>query len=184
MLWLRRFPARDQTGARMNATQLRYTDGPSVEAAIVLDASNASIWALVTDIQLPARFSSEFRGAEWLDGAERPALGARFVGRNEHPAVGRWETTSTVTSFEPGVVFGWAIGDPDAPSASWRFTLSPDGSAVRLAQWMQIGPGRSGLSPAIDAMPDKEAKIIGRRLEEHRRNMVANLEGIKAILTS
>ena len=33
---------------------------------------------------------------------------------------------------------------------------------------------------AIDAMPDKESKILHRRLEEHRANMQANLEGIKS----
>lgn len=46
---------------------------------------------------------------------------------------------------------------------------------------MRMGPSRSGLSPAIDAMPDKESKIIRRRLNEHHTNMTANLEGIKAL---
>jgi hypothetical protein len=44
-----------------------------------------------------------------------------------------------------------------------------------------MGPGRSGLNIAIDAMPDKEERIIERRLSEHRANMTATLAGIKAI---
>ena len=50
-----------------------------------------------------------------------------------------------------------------------------------LKQWMRIGPARSGLNAAIDRMPDKEERIIERRLDEHRRNMTATLEGIKAL---
>ena len=147
----------------------------------MIDAPADVVWALVSDIQLPARFSSEFRGAEWLDGATEPALAARFVGRNQHSAIGDWETVSTVVEFEPGRVFGWAVGDPDQPSARWRFTLTPEGSQTRLSQWMQMGPARSGINVAIDAMPDKESKILHRRLGEHRTNMQANLEGIAAL---
>jgi hypothetical protein len=44
---------------------------------------------------------------------------------------------------------------------------------------MRMGPAPSGLNIAIDAMPDKEEKIIARRLAEHQRNMAATLEGIK-----
>jgi hypothetical protein len=46
---------------------------------------------------------------------------------------------------------------------------------------MRMGPAPSGLSIAIEAMPDKEEKIIARRLAEHERNMRANLEGIKLL---
>ncbi len=44
-----------------------------------------------------------------------------------------------------------------------------------------LGPARSGLSRAIDAMPDKEERIVARRLDEHRANMVKTIEGIKAL---
>ena len=50
---------------------------------------------------------------------------------------------------------------------------------TRLRQWARLGPGPSGLSMAIESMPDKEQRIIARRLEEHRTNMTATLAGIK-----
>jgi len=43
---------------------------------------------------------------------------------------------------------------------------------------MQMGPARSGINVAIDAMPDKEARILSRRLSELRANMEATLHGI------
>lgn len=166
----------------MELAELRYRDCPTVEVALTIAASPEAVWALVCDIRLPARFSSEFLGAEWIDGATASGAGARFVGRNRHSAIGEWETTSTVCDYEPGRRFGWAVGDADHPSAIWRFILEPDGTGTRLTQWMQIGPARSGINLAIDAMPDKESKILHRRLGEHRANMEATLMGIKRLL--
>jgi uncharacterized protein YndB with AHSA1/START domain len=162
--------------------ELRYADGPSTEASIDIEAPPERVWALVSDLQLPARFSTEFQGAELLDGAEVPAAGARFVGRSHHPAIGSWETTSTITIFDPPRVFAYDVDGTDGrPSASWRFSLAPTVDGTRLTQQMRMGPGRSGINPAIDAMPDKESKILHRRLGEHRANMEATLAGIKAL---
>lgn len=111
----------------------------------------------------------------------RAALGAQFRGRNHHEAVGTWETVSTIAEFEPERLFGWAVGDIEVPAARWRFSLEPEGSGTRLRQWMQIGPGESGISALIEQMPDKEARILRRRLREHHANMTATLAGIKEL---
>ena len=165
--------------ATVDAAELRYADCPTTEAEVVIDAAPSIVWALVCDIQTPAEFSSEFQGGQWLEGATGPALGATFLGRNHHEARGSWETVSTICEFEPEQVFGWAVGDPEVPAAQWRFTLEPDGSGTRIRQWMQMGPGESGISELIRQMPDKEHRIIRRRLAEHQANMTATLAGIK-----
>ena len=161
--------------------ELRYSDCPTTQAEVLIAAPAPIVWALVCDIQLPARFSSEFDGGEWLDGASRPALGARFTGRNHHPAVGRWETTSTICEYQPEQVLGWAVGDPGWPGARWRFTLAAQAGGTRLTQWMQIGPAPSGISAAIEARPDKESAILHRRLAEHQANITATLAGIREL---
>ena len=162
--------------------ELRYVDGPSTEATIDVAAPCERVWALVSDLQLPARFSNEFQGAELLVGATEPAVGARFVGRNRHPAIGSWETTSTIVAFDAPRTFAYDVDGVDGrPSASWRFTIEPTDDGCRVTQSMRMGPGRSGINPAIDAMPDKESKILHRRLAEHRSNMEATLAGIKEL---
>ena len=163
--------------------ELRYSDCPTTQADVLIAAPAPVVWALVCDIQLPARFSNEFNGAEWLDDATAPALGARFTGRNYHPATGSWETTSTICEYQPGQVLGWAVGDPDRPSARWRFALTAgaDGTSTRLRQWMQMGTAPSGINLAIEAMPEKESRILRRRLAEHTANMTATLAGIKEL---
>ena len=42
-----------------------------------------------------------------------------------------------------------------------------------------MGPAPSGLTIAITAMPEKEERIVARRLAEYEANMRATLEGIK-----
>lgn len=163
---------------------MRYADGPTVEVEIHIDAPASRVWELVSDIELPARFSAEFQGARWLDGATGPAVGTKFEGTNEHPRVGTWTTTSYVVACEPERILAWNVTDPDQPSASWRYELEPEGDGTRLKQWMRMGPARSGLNIAIDAMPDREEEIVARRQQEHTRNMTLTLEGIKSLAES
>jgi hypothetical protein len=73
------------------------------------------------------------------------------------------------------------VEDPDNPTATWRFTVLPDAGGTLLRQWMQMGPARSGLSLAIDRMPDKEQKIVFVRLREFETNMTATVEAIKKL---
>lgn len=153
---------------------MKYEDGPSVEVETTIDAEESVIWELVSDVTTPARFSTELQEVHRIDEH-------RFTGRNEHQAVGEWETTCTIIAADPHRTFSWVVGDPAFPSATWKFTMERVGGRTRLRQWMQMGPAPSGLTPAIRAMPDKEGRIIERRLEEHRRNMQAVVDGIKRL---
>ena len=46
---------------------VKYADGPTVEVDVLVTAPIERVWVLVSDIELPARFSSEFLGARWID---------------------------------------------------------------------------------------------------------------------
>ena len=165
----------------MEWTGARYADKPTVEVRIWVDAPPARVWELVSDIGLMPSMSSELQSVAWLDGANGPTAGARFTGRSKHEALGEWETTSYVVEFEPERVFGWAVGDPANPSALWRFRLEPKDGGTELSEWMQLGPARSGLSFAIDRMPDKEQKIVFVRMREFERSITVTLEQLKAL---
>lgn len=163
---------------------MKYADGPSVEVQTEIAAPIETVWALISDIEIPARFSEEVLGVEWDDPGAEATVGARFTGHNRHERAGEWSASCVVVAYDPPHAFGWVVNDPDKPSASWRFTLEAAGSGVRLHQWGQMGPGTSGLTPAIEAMPHKEDQIIERRLAEHRTNMQATVDGIKGLAES
>jgi uncharacterized membrane protein len=162
-------------------TGARYADKPTVQVQTWIDASPQRVWALVSDVELMPTMSEELQSVEWLDRATEPVAGARFVGHSKHEALGEWATTSEVIECEPERVLAWAVEDVRNPTAIWRFRLEPKDGGTQLSQWMQMGPARSGLSFAIDRMPDKEQKIVFVRMREFERNMTATLAHIKKL---
>ncbi|MGW2525105.1 SRPBCC family protein [Streptomyces sp. NPDC001617] len=171
---------------------MRFAEEPRVGCDVHIEAEPSRVWGLVTDIGLPARLSPELQRVQWLDGAEGPEIGARFAGYNHHRLVGDWRTVSHVVELEEQRVFGWAVVDPDGrygdpapdparPLAVWRFELEPEGTGSRLRQVARIGPGRSGISLAIDRTPEREEAIVAFRLAELRTNIEATLLGIKEL---
>lgn len=163
----------------MEWTGAVYADAPTVEVSTWIDAPVARVWELASDITVMPACSPELQRVEWLDGSDEPRVGARFVGYNSHPALGEWSTESEIVEYEPQRVIAWAIGDAENPTATWRLSLSPEGTGTRLAQWAQMGPAPSGLSLAIARMPDKEQKIVFNRLREFESGMQCVLEHIK-----
>ncbi|MQY40152.1 hypothetical protein SRB17_81820 [Streptomyces sp. RB17] len=168
----------------MEWTGARYADKPTVEVRTWIGAAPERVWKLVSDVELMPDLSDELQSIEWLDGAARPDVGARFVGRSKHDALGEWATTSTVVECIPERMFAWAVADPEHPTAVWRFRLEPRDGGTDLTESVQMGPARSGLSFAIDRMPEKEQKIVFVRMREFERNMTATLERIKKLAES
>ena len=163
----------------MEWTGARYADNPTVQVQTWIDVLPGRVWELVSDIELMPTMSQELQSVEWLDGASAPAVGAKFIGRSKHESLGEWATTSHVIECEPERVFAWAVEDPANPTAIWRFRLEPKDGGTELSEWMQMGPARSGLSFAIDRMPEKEQKIVFVRMREFEQNMAATLAHIK-----
>jgi hypothetical protein len=172
----------DSTGYVRYHSAVRYRDCPTVEVSERIVGDRAAIWAAVTDITLPVRFSPELQKVEWLDGADHVTVGARFRGYNKHDKLGEWHTDSSVVEVEDGARWVWAVGGGDQPAATWGLEVDPTSDGAIVRQWARLGPGPSGLSAAIAAMPDKEGRIVAGRLAEFEAGIRANLAGIKALI--
>ena len=109
--------------------QVRFADGPGTIVETDIKAPAAAVWALVTDLNVPAAFSTEFLGARWE--SEDRGVGATFLARNHHPAVGEYQMRCWVDAREENRAFGWRTADP-----------GPARRAVAL---------RPGASPRADA---------------------------------
>ncbi|GAA1756259.1 MULTISPECIES: SRPBCC family protein [Streptomonospora] len=168
---------------------MRLADGPRTECERLVAAPSARVWELVTDIGLPAEHSPELMRAEWLGGDGVPALGARFAGYNRNRRLGDWRTVSEVVELVPEQVFAWAVldadgrfgppaDDPEHPMAVWRYTLRPRAGGTLLRHEVRLGPGRSGLTVAVDRMPDLEEPLVLGRLDELRAGMETTLRGL------
>ncbi|MGH3725049.1 MAG: SRPBCC family protein [Mycobacterium sp.] len=157
---------------------MRYRDCPTIEVSQRMSGSITDAWALVTDITLPTQCEGELITTEWLDGADSVAVGARFKGTNGGDG-SEWSTVSVITEVEPESRWVWnVLSGSDNFAASWGFEVEPASDGVIVRQWGRLGPGPSGLTPAIEEMPEKEARIVSRRLQEWRAGMEANLHEI------
>jgi hypothetical protein len=170
----------DGAGAVDKAMLVRYADTPTTEVSTWIDAPPLVVWSLVADIDLMPALSDELQAVEWVAPATGPAVGASFRGYNQQGG-GQWSTVSSIVDYEPGRVFGWAVGNVDHPGAIWRFTLRPERGGTCLTQWVQMGPGRSGISMAIDAHPHREFALVAGRMRNFARGMTRNLAAIKAM---
>ena len=158
---------------------MRMSDAPSVEVHLTVAAPPERVWELVSDVTRVSDWGAECVTAEWLDGADGPAVGVRFVGHQLWKGF-QWDTTSTVIEAEQGISFAWAVEDPTNPAATWRYHLRCDESGNTVVRYRAVmGPGPSYLTARIARRPDREECLIARRLEEHEQNMMTTLQAIK-----
>jgi Polyketide cyclase / dehydrase and lipid transport len=158
---------------------MKLSDAPSTQTSTHVDALPDVVWPVATDLTCFGEWSPEHRGGHWLDGADGSAAGHRFEGEQHHEAVGSWTTVATVVECDPPHRYSWAVGDLDQPGATWLLTVKAEDGDTRLTHHVTVGPGPSGISQAIEAMPDKEERILQRRLGELEAGMRAVLEGIR-----
>lgn len=158
---------------------MRYRDQPTVEVTQRVHCDLATAWNHVTDITVPTRCSSELQSVEWLDGADRVAVGARFRGHNQNSAIGEWQTACEVVEVDEQSRWVWNVVGHDGPVATWGFEVEQTSDGVLIRQWARMGPAPSGLTTIIAAQPEREARIVARRLSDWQRGMAANLEWIR-----
>jgi hypothetical protein len=168
-------------------------DETKIQVTLDIHATSEKIWNVISDINMPAKFSDEFLGAQWLDGLDGPVLHARFTGKNAKPPMGEWETLSVVTALEQGTTFEWsvfdAVGtfsdipvDKQQPIAIWRFDIQQRDEGCLLFYTATLGLGDSGLSRVLRLKPENRPEILARRMQAWRTNMEATLAGIQSII--
>ncbi len=147
-------------------------------------ASASAIWEACIDPSLPVDNSPELVAAEWDPEGPPPGPGARLLGRNRRGDI-EWSTTSHVVEWEPNQGWSYEVGVGANAASQWWFSLDDhrDGT-VTVTQKVRLGPGKSGLTDAIERKPELEESIIERRLQFMATAMKANLEAIEARATS
>ena len=87
-------------GGHREGRTMRYRDLPTVEVTQRVRCDVPTAWALVTDISLPVRCSSELQASSGSMAPIAVEVGARFHGRSKHEAFGEWSTVCEVVEVE------------------------------------------------------------------------------------
>jgi len=137
-------------------------------------APSDQVWRMITDVTRIGEWSPETVAAEWLDGAEGAAVGAKFKGRNKRR--GAWSTTCTVTAATPGRDFAFCVGKGET---TWRYDLAPVDGGCRVTESFEIvrAPGPVGrLLTRVGAgvtWAEREGDLVSGMQETLRRLKVA-----------
>ena len=114
--------------------------------------------------------------AEWIGGANGPALGARYRGhvkRNENWPALYW-TTCEITACVPGEVFEFAVMMRNRPVNTWRYEFrATDDGGTDVTESFDLG----------DNLFTKIWRPLGGVLRERRneRDMLRTLQRVKAV---
>lgn len=109
-------------------------------ARVTVNRPPDEVWAAVADITRMGEWSPECVAARWVDGADGPAVGARFEGDNVVKVAGRtvkrWTTTSEVTACEPGATFQFVAEG----MTTWRYSFAPAGDGTEVTETFSYEP--------------------------------------------
>jgi hypothetical protein len=79
--------------------------------------------------------------AEWLGGANGPALGAKFRGHVKRNEIGPvYWTTCEITACEPGREFGFSVLLGDRAVNNWHYRLAPSAAGTDVTESFRLNP--------------------------------------------
>lgn len=109
------------------------------EASVTITAPAEAVWAVVSDVTRVGEWSGECKGCAWVDGANGPAPGARFRGRNRRGGV-RWTRRNEMTVVERPRTLVWRTVArlPYLDSTEWRVSLDEDGGGTQVTEVFQV----------------------------------------------
>jgi uncharacterized protein YndB with AHSA1/START domain len=107
------------------------------QASVHIDASPEQVYALVADVTRMGEWSPETYRCRWLDGADGPAVGARFKGYNRRGRA-RWSNTLKVLAADPGREFAFRRDVLHCGVCDWRYRMQPEGAGTRLTESYEV----------------------------------------------
>lgn len=115
------------------------------------------VWRVVSDLARIGEWSPECRAVSWRGGAEGPALGAVFEGRNQWGPI-RWRTTCTILAWEPLRLVSYDARHRSGAVTRWSFELEDGPAGVTLTQGYQTR-GSPRWVIALDQMAGRPRKL-------------------------
>lgn len=128
------------------------------------------LYSWVADVTRTPQWSPETRRCDWLGGATRAAVGARFRGRNRSRLTA-WTRTCEVTAAEPGREFAFrTVPDRLAPdSTTWTFRPEPIAGGTRLTLAYLI-------TRPLPANRERLALLLLPHHRDRRPDLIASLD--------
>ncbi len=118
------------------------TAGEQVSRTVSVNAPTERVWELVSDLPGMGRFSRENTGGSWAEGADGPAVGARFRGSNR-AGWRRWGTQVVVVRCVPNLEFAFTAAAVGMVTSEWAYVLQSTGSGCTVTETWTDRRGRA-----------------------------------------
>jgi uncharacterized protein YndB with AHSA1/START domain len=146
-----------------------------VEVSRSIKAPATEVWQAIADVTRMGEWSPECHTCSWVDGAQDPGVGARFVGDNRNGDY-EWTTECEVTEWVPGRAFAFDGVFGDLRFAKWAYRIQPTAGGCTVTEtWHE------GRPPDVIEFT-KSISGVGERGEHNRRGMEETLARLAAAL--
>ncbi|MGW4798941.1 SRPBCC family protein [Nonomuraea sp. NPDC004297] len=148
--------------------------GAQVTVALPVPIPRERMWELITAVDRIGEWSPEATGGDWCDGAQGPAPGSRFTGRNRYPNGFENTVTCVVAEAERPGRFAWTVlDDAGLLGSTWRYELheGDEPGSTLVYHSFTHGPGASGAREGAEADPQG----FNSRLVTLCRNMTTTI---------
>lgn len=123
---------------------------------------------MVTDLARMGEWSPENKGGEWVKGAQGPAVGAEFKGRNSNDKKS-WSTSVKVNAFDAPRRFSFGLMVFGKNWCDWVYEIEPIATGARVTHsWVDH---RSKFSQTLG----KWVSGVADRASHNRANMEVTL---------
>lgn len=143
-------------------------------ASVVIDKPIDEVFAALTDITRMGEWSPECAACRWAEGADGPAMGAKFEGDNLAKVgpvtLKKWTTTSEVTGYVPNEVFEFE----SAGYTRWRYDFEDRDGSTAVTESFSY--------QQYDGWQKLVYGTIMRRDKGMIKGMQTTLEHVKAVL--
>lgn len=139
--------------------------------SIDIEASAASVWALLSDITRMGEWSPECVGGEWLDGATGPAVGAAFLGHNKAGQF-EWSVPCEIVVCDADRAFEFVAPRGESMQTHWRFDLTPSADGTTTTVTESFDAPRINLAGAPSNFEGRNEMLVA--------GMTATLANLKA----
>jgi len=146
---------------------------PDLEVSRDIAASASVVFAALTDITRMGEWSPETYLAEWNEGVDGPALGARYTGHNRH-GDNEWSIEAEIVDYALDERFFFDCNSRGFVFSKWGYSIEPTADGCRVTEyWQDLRPEQAkARSVSISGVED--------RVAHNREGMEQTLERLAA----
>ncbi len=116
------------------------------------------MYAALTDITRMGEWSPETHRAEWNDGVDGPAIGARFTGHNRN-GDNEWSIEAEIVELVPEERFFFDCNSRGFVFSKWGYSIEPtDAGCAATEHWQDLRPEAAEAgSASVSGVEDRVA---------------------------